>query len=87
MGAVIRFPVQSARPPADPYACLRAMVAQMFRSEAAAPARRGSVQLTPLAAPAGRPAAAPREEEIGLVLRRIERRLSQLERLAASGRV
>lgn len=87
MGTVIRFPVQSARPPADPYAVLRAMVAQMFRSEAAVPARRVPVQSTPLAAPAGRPTAAPREEEIGRALRRIERRLSQIERLAASGRV
>lgn len=80
MGAVIRFPRQSARPPADPYACLRATVAEMFRSEAAAPASAGATA-------AGRPAAARREEEIGRVLRRIERRLSQIERLASSGRV
>ena len=72
MGAVIPFPWASVRPAAEPYAGLREKVAEMFRREAAAQASQAAVERQ-------------REEEIGRVLRRIERRLGRIERLAAAG--
>ncbi|HRF12585.1 MAG TPA: hypothetical protein PLR37_10695 [Candidatus Accumulibacter phosphatis] len=69
MACVIPFP--AVRKTADPHAAFRACVAEIFASAAAVQPRPGEP-----------PTAASREDEIFRALRRIERRLTKMERLA-----